>query len=179
MADEEEVELAAKAGEAIVEKAAKEGFHEAEQVAEDVAAAGAKDAVRDGTGVTITKGPNDFAMMHDASGSGIIAHLDENGVLSTAIYRNPGSTISGKQMFDGAMEHFGDRVTAVEGNWFAGDNLGKVNELTGAGVPLEDAVTQTWTAGRAGAYGFTRVAGITSEGAAGAFRRLTVLFGRP
>jgi hypothetical protein len=179
LGDEEEVELAAKAAETVIGKAAKEGFQEADKVVEDAAAAGTKDALRDGSGVTISTGPNDFSMMHDASGSGIIAHLDENGVLSTAIYRNPGSTLSGKQMFDGAMAHFGDRVTAVEGNWFAGDNLGRVNELTGAGVPLEDAVTQTWTAGRAGAYGFTRVAGITSEGVPGAFRRLTVLFGRP
>jgi hypothetical protein len=44
LANEEEVELGAKAAETIVNKAAKEGFEEADRVAEDAAAAGAKDA---------------------------------------------------------------------------------------------------------------------------------------
>ena len=33
-------------------------------------------------------------------------------------------------------------------------NLGRVNDLVDDGVPLEDAITQTWTANRARDYGF-------------------------
>jgi hypothetical protein len=44
LANEEEIELGAKAAETVIEKATKEGFQEAERGAEDVAAAGAKDA---------------------------------------------------------------------------------------------------------------------------------------
>lgn len=97
------------------------------------------------------------------------------------MHRNPGSPISGKQMFDAVMMHFGDRVRSIEGYWAWGDNLHKVNRLVADGVPLHDAVGQTWTADRAAAYGFTRIFDLnTVPGAAtGTYKKINLLFLRP
>lgn len=96
MADEEEVELAAKAGEAIVEKAAKEGFTEAEQVAEDVAAAGAKDATQDAAKIVDEDGTRRLLGADHAQ-------IDPNKVTGYAL--NPDHPVGGNKarVFDSAL----------------------------------------------------------------------------
>jgi hypothetical protein len=96
LADEEEVELAAKAGEAIVEKAAKEGFHEAEQVTEDVAAAGAKDATQDASKIVETDGSRRLVGADHAQ-------IDPNKITGYAL--NPDHPVGGNKarVFDSAL----------------------------------------------------------------------------
>jgi hypothetical protein len=86
-------------------------------------------------------------------------------------------------MFDLMMRAFGDRVRAVRGVWRPGyqgrssTNLDRVNELTGRGVPLAEAVAKTWTATRAARWGFQRVRVVEEPtGVAGAFTKVDVLF---
>jgi hypothetical protein len=73
---------------------------------------------------------------------------------------------------------FGNRATAIQGNWTYGVNLAKVNELTASGMSLEQAVTKTWTASRAAMFGFGKAAVQLAEGSPGAYKKLRVLFTR-
>lgn len=130
-------------------------------------------------GVDVSRGDTDISVMHKASGSGMIAELDDQGVLTLAIYRNEGSPVSGREMFDMAMEHFGSRVRKIEGNWFHGTNLNKFNEQTARGVPASVAAAQTWTGRQAARYGFTAVESVDARGTPGAYTRVTARFVRP
>ena len=112
------------------------------------------------------------------NGKGILATIDANGVVEFAIEAGKGSSIPGREMFAQMMNHFGSNVNAVRGNWSYGDNLGMVNRLTSAGVPLEEAVLKTWTAGQSALYGFTNAAIQTIKGIPGAYTKLGVLFTR-
>jgi hypothetical protein len=130
-------------------------------------------------GVTVSRTDSEISVMHNESGSGLIANLDADGILTLAVYRNDGSPLSGRQMFDMAMSHFGDRVRGIEGNWFHGTNLDRFNTLTAGGTPLSAAAAQTWTGTQAARYGFTAVASVQTRGPAGAFEAVTALFRRP
>jgi len=63
----------------------------------------------------------------------------------------------GTDLFRRMMAAFGDGVRSIRGYWPSGINKDKVNDLVSRGVPLEDAVQQTWTARRAAEAGFSRV----------------------
>jgi hypothetical protein len=59
----------------------------------------------------------------------------------------------------------------------AGTNLRKVNELTAKGVPLEEAIKQTWTANRARDAGFGNAKLVaTPKGTPGAYTDVEVVF---
>ena len=66
-------------------------------------------------------------------------------------------------MFNRMMQHFGTAVRAIRGVWLknlSGEestNIDKVNELTGAGITLEEAITYAWTVTRARKWGFNKV----------------------
>jgi hypothetical protein len=77
------------------------------------------------------------------------------------------------------MQHFSGNAKGVWGKWVSGTNLEKVNELTAQGVPLEEAITRTWTANRAREFGFDN-ATIVGEpvGVPGAYTNITVKFTR-
>ncbi|QRK07182.1 hypothetical protein JQX13_45250 [Archangium violaceum] len=109
-------------------------------------------------------------------GNGIVATIDKSGVVEMAVAAPKGSAIRGTELFRGMMEHFGKNVRAIRGNWRYGDNLAEVNKLVGENVPLEIAVTKTWTARRAAEYGFTRAIVVEVKGAPGAYSFIQVLF---
>jgi hypothetical protein len=111
-----------------------------------------------------------------SDGNGVVATLDDTGVVEMAVEAPKGSVLRGKELFRGMMEHFGENVRAIRGNWRYGDNLLEVNKLVSQGVPLEIAVTRTWTARRAAEYGFTRAVVTELQGAPGAYRFIQVLF---
>jgi hypothetical protein len=109
-------------------------------------------------------------------GSGIAATIDNTGVVDVIVEAPKGSAIRGTELFRGMMKHFGRNVRAIRGNWRYGDNLAEVNKLVGQDVPLEIAVTKTWTARRAAEYGFTRAVVVEAKGAPGAYSFIQVLF---
>jgi hypothetical protein len=116
---------------------------------------------------------------------GIIGSVDQNGVLSFVVAAGEGCPIRGTEMFDLMMRAFGSRVRAINGVWrrgFAGrpsTNFDKVNELARAGMPLEAAVKQAWTATRAARWNFTKVSVLAStEGSPGNYVRIDVLIER-
>jgi hypothetical protein len=83
------------------------------------------------------------------------------------------------QFFDAAMTKFGESVTSIDGIWFYGTNLAKVNELTAGEMSLLDAAGQTWTAAQAARWGFTGVRLVEASGAPGAYSEVLVEFFRP
>src|SRR5438105_2921375 len=87
-------------------------------------------------------------------GNGITADLDEEGVVAFAVAAGAGSSLRGTELFNHMMDYFGGEVRAIDGVWRKGflgrpsSNIDKVNELTGNGIALADAITQTWTVTR-------------------------------
>ncbi|GAA2135578.1 hypothetical protein GCM10009760_14270 [Kitasatospora kazusensis] len=109
-------------------------------------------------GVTVEATEDGITIAHPASGTMTIGILDAwTGKLTLGMDRLDGSTISGKQMFQMVMEHFGDRVEMIQGNWSYGDNLAAFNKLIAEGMPEKTAARATWTGLRAADYGFTSV----------------------
>ncbi|MEV7340324.1 hypothetical protein [Streptomyces sp. NPDC093544] len=84
-----------------------------------------------------------------------IGLLGDAGKLTLGMDHLSGSPLSGKQMFGMVMDHFGDGVKRIEGNWPYGDNLAAFNRSATGGTPLKTAARGTWTGQRAAEYGFT------------------------
>ncbi|WP_431952849.1 hypothetical protein [Nocardia lijiangensis] len=129
-------------------------------------------------GVEVVPSENKYLLNHPDSDSAIHADISSTGVLTILMGRNPGSPVSGRQMFDTMMAHFGNRVTIIEGYWVYGDNLKKVNELTAGGVRLRDAVGKAWTAQQAARHGFTEVGNIETVGGPGNYKMISPQFKR-
>jgi hypothetical protein len=115
-------------------------------------------------------------------GKGILGHLDDDGVVTFAVQAGEGSSVRGTELFNGMMASFGNDARAVHGVWRQSPtgrpstNIDLVNELTGAGMPLEEAVLQAWTVTRARKLGFTRVRVLgRPKGAPGAYTEIDVL----
>lgn len=113
---------------------------------------------------------------------GIIGELDEeDGTVTFAVEAGPESSIRGTELFNTMMDAFGDAVKAIHGVWIKGAhggpsvNIDKVNELTAAGVSLQEAVHSTWTVTRAKKRGFTEVIiRGRPEGVPGAYMKVEV-----
>lgn len=117
--------------------------------------------------------------------------IDDYGTLSLYLYtktptgdRSP--LLRGKESFEAILQHFGPKVKRIQGNWtlsssnkYGSDNLKTVNELTAKGVPLEEAVKQTWTGQQAAASGFSQTAKIFANGGPGNYSVVEVLFTKP
>jgi hypothetical protein len=113
---------------------------------------------------------------------GLIATLDEQGIVTFVVVAGEGSPIRGTEMFDLMMRAYGDRVCGIRGVWRQGFegrpsvNLDKVNELTAQGIDLHEAVKQAWTVTRAKRWGFYRVTVLGEpEGSPGAYSKMDVL----
>lgn len=127
----------------------------------------------------------EFVWTNDKEGKGIIGSMNDQGVVTFAIDAGPDSSIRGTVFFNAMMDFFGSDVAAIHGSWSKGapdrvsTNIDKVNELTRAGVVLDEAVKHTWTTTRAMKRGFAkvRVIGIP-ERTAGAYSRIEVLIER-
>ena len=77
------------------------------------------------------------------------------GVVTFVIAAGPSSPVRGTEMFNEMMDSFGADANIIQGTWRkppSGDestNIDKVNELTGQGVPLVEAVQHAWNVTRA------------------------------
>ena len=116
------------------------------------------------------------------SGHGIIGTIDERGIVTFIVSAGPESAIRGTEMFNLMLRAFAGEVTGIHGVWRRGFqgrpsiNLGKVNELTGKGIALDDAIKETWTASRAKRWGFDRISVLGApEGTPGAYVKMDVL----
>jgi hypothetical protein len=123
----------------------------------------------------------EFAWFHDTEPKGILGAMDAEGVVSFAIEAGVGSSVRGTTYFNAMMDFFGDAAVAIECLWVKGSsdrmstNIDKVNEMTGAGVALPDAVLHAWTATRASKRGYCNVHVLgTPVGSPGAYSRIEV-----
>jgi hypothetical protein len=95
-------------------------------------------------------------------------------------------SVRGREFFDAMINHFGNAVTAIEGEWSdqlpgMTSNLDVFNRLTASGVPPDDAARMTWTGKMSEKHGFTNVTSINTRPpkAAGNYREVLVRFERP
>jgi hypothetical protein len=111
----------------------------------------------------------------------------ENGILTITLRTvlddgSRSSILRGAEEFSNIMAHFGAAVQAIKGSWQFGTNLATINSLTAAGMPLEQAVRQTWSATQAARFGFSAVT-ITEPTAGsrpeGGYTTVKALFTRP
>jgi hypothetical protein len=118
-------------------------------------------------------------------GKGIYGVLDDAGVITFAIQAGEDSSIRGTEMFNRMVAFFGDEVKATRGVWVksrdggVSTNIDKVNELTGAGMSIEEAVGHAWTVTRARKLGFgkAKIVG-PPHGSRGAYTMIEVLVER-
>lgn len=88
--------------------------------------------------------------------------------------------LRGENLFNKMMDFYGNDTKGIYGRWVNPEksaknkNLGRVNELTAAGMKLEDAVYKTWTADVAKTRGFTTVNVVDSKGSAGKYTAIDV-----
>lgn len=108
----------------------------------------------------------------------ILGSVDDQGILTFAIHAQPQSPIRGTEMFDLMMRAFESRVQAILGVWRYGTNFDRVNERTGAGTSLQEAIEQTWTFTRASRWGYGKVIRVDCEGTPGKYTKIDVLIGK-
>jgi len=129
--------------------------------------------------------PKEFTLIIE-NGRGILATMDDQGVVTFAVTAGEGASVRGTELFNRMMQFFGSGVTAIQGVWRKGPlggpsaNIDKVNELTGLGMSLEEAIMSTWTVTRAKKWGLDQVhvTGLT-EGIPGAYTKIDVLIEKP
>jgi hypothetical protein len=122
-----------------------------------------------------------YSEFYGGSEGGVVANLDENGVLSLAIEKGP-TTPSGGQMFTDAVNNFGvDNINAIEGKWIRAmpSNLNTFNDLVRSGMSPEEAAASTFTGKMAARFGFTEVTITNMAGEPGAYTNVEALFSLP
>jgi hypothetical protein len=109
------------------------------------------------------------------------ASLVDQGELQLNFKINPGAPFTGAGAFDAIMEHFGNRVTAVEGLWVRSDSLfmPSANHQTYTALRLlgaskADAARATFTGTMAGRHGFNLVTVVADT-----VNSVNVLFRKP
>ena len=120
-----------------------------------------------------------FAYNHPSQKAAVYAELVGQGVVTFAIQAAKDAPIRGTELFRRMMIAFGDDAKAILGAWTKGDdpsiNIDKVNELTGKGMALDDAVHFAWTVTRAKKFGFAKARVVAQDGSPGNYRKLEVL----
>ncbi len=120
-----------------------------------------------------------FAYNHPSKKAAITGELDSLGIVTFVVYAAADSPMRGTELFRRMMNAFGDDATAIHGVWRKGFspsiNIDKVNELTGKGAAIEDAVLHAWTVTRARKIGFTKVRVTYQQGSPGNYRKIDVL----
>ncbi|WP_065586081.1 hypothetical protein [Gilliamella sp. App4-10] len=112
-------------------------------------------------------------------------HFQSDGIIDFKI-NAVNSPIRGSDMFSQMMNHYGENVKSIRGNWMnleksaTNKNLGIINKLTSQGVSLEEAVTHTWTANQAAKYGFSQLEILLArvKGTPGNYTKVEVLFSK-
>ena len=120
-----------------------------------------------------------------ADGKGILGSMNEIGVVTFFISAGEDSPVRGTEMFNRMMADFGEEARAIQGQWIRSrtgepsTNIDKVNELTAAGMKLEEAIQRAWTVTRARKLGFVNVRLLGNPvGAPGAYDLIQVLIER-
>ena len=128
---------------------------------------GATEAVRPGAS---------FSQLYDGGG-GVIAQVDDAGVLNLAIEAGP-ATPRGGQMFNQALSEVGP-VNGIRGTWNPSmpSNLDAFNANIRAGMSAEEAARATFTGTMAGRAGFTNLTIEQLTGTPGAYTNVKVVFG--
>lgn len=120
-----------------------------------------------------------YAYNHPSKKAAIMGELDGLGIVTFAVYAAADSPIRGTELFRRMMNAFGDDAKAIHGVWRKGRspsiNIDKVNELTGRGAAIEDAVLHAWTVTRAHKIGFNKVRVTDQQGSPGHYRKIDVL----
>jgi hypothetical protein len=123
-----------------------------------------------------------FSYNHPSQNAAIYAELDAQGVVTFVVFATPDSPVRGTELFNRMMIAFGDDAKAIQGVWRKGSmpsiNIDKVNELTGKGASIDNAVRHAWTVTRAKKLGFAKVSVIHQDGSPGNFRKIDVLIER-
>nr|WP_329167716.1 ricin-type beta-trefoil lectin domain protein [Streptomyces sp. NBC_01267] len=114
------------------------------------------------------------------SGFGILASIDEEGYVSMAVNKGPG-TPSGGEMFNAALAHFGDKVKGFKAYWQDGgalsDNLNSFNKAIQEGASLEEAALRNTFSGKmCQKAGFTNVEITELRGMPGHYTSVGVKF---
>ena len=114
------------------------------------------------------------------NGLGIIADIDRDGLVSFVIKANK-ETPKGGEMFNAALDHFGDKVKGVQAYWQDGgelsDNLNSFNAAVRGGASLEDAaLNSTFTGKMSNRAGFSKVEFIELRGMHGNYTNVGVIF---
>ena len=87
--------------------------------------------------------------------------------------------LKGSEQFKQVLDHFGNRVKAVGGDWTFGDNLEKFNIQTENGkTTIENAALNTWTGLRAAENGFNKVIVRKLDGTPGRYTKVVVEFSK-
>lgn len=121
-----------------------------------------------------------FQVFLENGKTGIWSEMDSDGYITFKVNAED-SPISGSDFFRRMMEHHGSEVTGIRGVWVSkslkksNKNLGFVNKLTAAGISLEDAVKQAWTAKQAALFGFHKIQIVKVIGSPGNYSMIEVL----
>ncbi|MFE0590379.1 ricin-type beta-trefoil lectin domain protein [Micromonospora echinospora] len=125
--------------------------------------------------------PTEYFNTYDSDGSnGVIASIDSDGILNTAIQAGDG-TPNGGQMFQDALEVLGPRTRGIRGKWVAGemqDNLDSFNSGIQIGLSPEEAAMHTFTGKMAARNGFTSATIERVVGSVGEYTNVQVVFWR-
>jgi len=124
----------------------------------------------------------EFGYHHPSQKGAIAGELDILGVVTFVVFAEPDSPVRGTELFNRMMIAFGDDAKAIQGVWRKGSlpsiNTDKVNELTGKGASIDNAVRHAWTVTRARKLGFAKVSVIHQDGSPGNFQKIDVLIER-
>lgn len=124
-----------------------------------------------------------FEYNHPSKKATIYGEVNELGVVEFVVHASPDSPIRGTELFRRMMLAFGGDVVAIRGVWRKGDhpsiNIDRINELTGGGMSLDEAVQHAWTVTRAKKMGFS-IARILGQpvGTSGNYSKVDVLIER-
>ncbi|MET8131358.1 LamG-like jellyroll fold domain-containing protein [Streptomyces sp. NPDC005251] len=127
---------------------------------------------------TETLGPNTYSWEHKPSDSLFEAEVDHNGTMTMLAGVSKKSPARGIDLFNRALDHFGDRVTSINGNLIE-ENRDTFNKLTGEGMPEEEAILKTWTGKLATRSGFSVLKSLKLIGKPGNYSKVEPIFVRP
>jgi hypothetical protein len=143
-------------------------------------------------GAKITEEANLFAMVYpdirDLSPT-LSGFVTDDGTLFFVIGTpETNSPVKGSEMFDRMMQHFGDKVKRIQGEWYGVDlsnpdkrsNIHTVNMLIrDKGMEPEEAAMLNFTGKMAERNGFTEVKILDHDGAPGYYTSIKVEFSKP
>jgi hypothetical protein len=117
-------------------------------------------------------GPGEMLSRHFQGEDGLLADLDQDGMLNLAIFadkkNDPPLTPRGGEMFEEAMRAFGPNVKGIRGHWIGTDpkmslNFDSFKTALKRGLSPEEAAFHTFTGHMAAKSGFTRATVVLND----------------